>query len=229
MRGVIRRCGRCELGREGLLASADGCQHARAGAGNERAQAAAGRRPRSGRGFPAPRRRAAHRSRTRWSSRSVGFAASSRRASFRFCLALALRTWGGRSAARVVRGCSAAAAHARRSGPTLLGAPQQRAGVNLTPPPAAPPPPPPAAARRRGPPSTAAAPSPRRPRAHLLLVRLCRAQRRDERLVCEPGDVLDVVVGLVGALGLLLGLAGVDALEDAEAPLEGGWGWGLRG
>ncbi len=58
-----------------------------------------------------------------------------------------------------------------------------------------------------------------RPRlADLLVVGLEGAQRGDERLVRQPVDVLGVVVGLVGALGLLLGLAGVDALEDAEAP-----------
>jgi hypothetical protein len=65
--------------------------------------------------------------------------------------------------------------------------------------------------------------------ADLLVVRLGGAQRRDQRLVGEPVDVLHMVVCLVGALGLLLGLARVDALEDAEAPGGGGGGGGVRG
>jgi hypothetical protein len=39
-----------------------------------------------------------------------------------------------------------------------------------------------------------------------------------EWLMCQPVNVLDVVVGLVGSLGLLLGLTGVDALQDAQPP-----------
>ena len=34
----------------------------------------------------------------------------------------------------------------------------------------------------------------------------------------EIGDILDVVVRFVSTMGLLLGLTGVDALEDAQPP-----------
>ena len=40
-----------------------------------------------------------------------------------------------------------------------------------------------------------------------------------QRLVHEPVDILGMVVCLVGSLGLLLGLTGVDALENAQAPV----------
>lgn len=39
-----------------------------------------------------------------------------------------------------------------------------------------------------------------------------------QRLVEQEVDVFDMVVGLVLPMHLLLGLAGVDALENAQAP-----------
>ena len=46
-------------------------------------------------------------------------------------------------------------------------------------------------------------------------------ERLQQWLMHQEIYVLDVVVGLVGAMHLLLGLARVDALEDAQAPAAG--------
>lgn len=61
------------------------------------------------------------------------------------------------------------------------------------------------------------------PRAFGAGLRECAPERFEEGLVREKVDVLDVVVGLVLALELLLRLARVHALEDAEPPAHDAW------
>lgn len=46
----------------------------------------------------------------------------------------------------------------------------------------------------------------------------CTPEHLQQRLVHEPIDVLDMVIGFVGSLNLLLGLPWVHTLEDTEPP-----------